>query len=438
MKNILRQAIPVLIVGGLLVANLLPLDGAKKPPQTEEKSPPPTEPQTAPEVRSVPTPVVPPQDSVETLDAILSKLPTNMPGRLFFLDRGALTILRRGRMTRIPIPDDAIVPAPVGQAVSPDGGRFALFSQRGGEFVVEIADLEPGRAPMPWSLAVPESGRIRWSPDSRELLVFTPTLVTLRMADGKVRELPVPEGVSDVIWSPDGAEVAIETLSGSILLFNRHTGVGSTIGGEAYDPVWGSRALLYLRRSAPGQVFWRRPEGEETGADLVEGEVWTTAKVLDLYYPPDSPLINFRPGSLPEEIKLHSLAPGAQPDSVIFTFQVDKPTTRYGVGKIVDAKLQLWLYPIIGGGPCEPGHLRDRPGGLFISAKSVGCPSDLVRVWHGEDRVAEIRQEPLLIDQTGTWAISLEDRSLKLSDLDKFYTYELRTIGLPVYWDGRE
>lgn len=425
MGKILRLAAPVLIVGALLVANLLPLNGTEKAPRIEEKSPPPQE--------SVPTPVEPPGERLRALER-LPDLYSDLPGRLFFLAENVVAVMADGRVTQTLLPDGYMIPAPIGKAVSPDGHRMAVFSTVEGVLVLQVSELESGRQPAQW-FPVRELGQILWSPDGKEPLVWSMNRVTLRLANGSPKEIAVSQGVTDVVWSPDGGRVAIETPVGSILLFDRQTAEQITL--EGVDPAWGSRGLLYLRRAAPSQVILRTPAGEEVVTDLRQSQAWAEAKVVDLSYRGDTPFLNTRPGAPPAQIELRMLKQGAQPDSLLFTFQEGNPATRYGVGKVINGKVQLWFYPVSGNRQCQPVNLRDYPGGLMVSGEGEICRGMLTRLRYGEDEIQAIDPDTHLFDVTGSWSLQFEDGRVTVTDLDHLRSQSFAAVLGPFHWDGR-
>lgn len=423
MKNLLRNVAPILLVGGLLVANLLPLGGEKKPPKTEAKSPPTLE------TKKRPTP---------QLDPLLASYP-DLPGRLFFFEGNTVAILERGQLTRIPLPDKYLIPAPVADAFSLDGRRLALFGYVGTQLFLQISDLRSGESPNRLFPVREQFHAIRWSPDGMELLAWSSQTVSLRLLDGTPRELLFPEGVTSAVWSPDGGQVAIETSSGPLILFDRRTGEETALEGQITDPVWGKRGLLYLRPSAPSLAFLRTPAGEESVTNLPDSEPWVQAKVVDLSFRDESPGLVSGPGRPPAQIKLLSLKSGAQRDSLFFTFQVDDPATRYGVGQAIDGEIQLWLYPVSGDRLCRPAYVQASLGGLFVLGEGANCLGLLIRVRHGEDRVREIRSsERPLIDTTGSWTLTREGGQVVVTNLDQPMSYTFSAPGTPLHWDGRQ
>lgn len=420
MKDLLRKAAPILLIGALLLLNLLDLGG------TQKQQPAPEAPEQ-PE-RKAPTPA-PPWATDPYPD---------LPGRIYFRSGNDLVILERGRATGRPLPAGTILAAQKGPAFSPDGRYMALFAPSGDQLFLARLPLLTETGPL-WEFPVPDVGMVRWSPDGQEMLTWTldGSTLTLRLLDGSVRHLPFAERVTNAVWSPDSQQVAIETEGDSLSLHILDRGTGQLGRIEGTDPVWGPRGLLYRRPSAPDQGFVRDASGEEIPTRLTEMEVWAQARVLDLALREDGPGIFFRAGSPPAEIRLMAMAPGAQRDSFAFSFQVGEPAERFGMGLVVKGALQLWLLPVVGDGLCQPLLFEDLPGGLFLYADGPNCRFQ-IRLFFGTDQVQWLPEGGGgRVDSTGNWLITGQAGAFMATSLADMSRYTLAVPGELIHWDGR-
>src|SRR5579884_1608474 len=117
--------------------------------------------------------------------------------------------------------------------ISPDGQRVAFVvwewdtdgrKRRGHIWIVETT---PGSEPQPFSKGMHEASCPRWSPDSQQLAFIAriddkdrkekskPQLYLMPVKGGEAKQVcAMPNGVSDLEWSPDGKRIAFLSLEG--------------------------------------------------------------------------------------------------------------------------------------------------------------------------------------------------------------------------------
>ena len=88
---------------------------------------------------------------------------------------------------------------------SPDGGRIAFISDRGGRRAIWVIDVSGG-APRKMVDASP-TGSLSWSRDGRQIIWAQgegswPTLAAVSVIDGAIHKIPTPGVVAEPAWSP--------------------------------------------------------------------------------------------------------------------------------------------------------------------------------------------------------------------------------------------
>jgi Tol biopolymer transport system component len=177
-------------------------------------------------------------------------------------------------------------------AYSPDGGRIAFQSDRGGAGNVWVCDSD-GSNPVQLTTLGGGAGTPRWSPDGRSLVFDSPTsgswdLYVVDAEGGVPRQLtrePSDENVGT--WSRDGRFIYFgSNRSGSQQLWKMPAEGGQAVqvtrhGGFYGEESWDGRFVYYSPSDAPSGI-WRTPVtgGEET--EVVKGEVgwfdWTLGR----------------------------------------------------------------------------------------------------------------------------------------------------------------
>jgi hypothetical protein len=432
MRKVLQTVAPALLIGGLLAANLLPLGGTKDSRGPKQSDPPSETAQkpTDPPGQTAPTPTDPiPSPTPEPIYP-------ELPGRLFLWLDGSVVILEHGSLNRIPVPAPFSIPDEGG--FSPDGRQMAGFGWVDGRRFLLRSNLRPGEEPRPVA-PVKDSGPVRWSPRGDELLTWSPPLLYVQSNTYQLKEFPFEQSIIDAVWSLDGYQVAVETGTdvGTVHLLDRRTWQVTALEGNLFDPVWVDKGLLYLNRAAPGQIFLRTPEGEERVHLDLDG--LKKAKVTDLSYTEEASGLSAKPGELPTGLRLVALQSGASPDTPVFVFQVGETASRYGVGKVVDGAVHLWLFPVgTHSGPCRPFRLQDRLGGLFAGGIGRACQGFLVRLQFGLDHVQNLYGgSEVLIDTTGRWSVKRDGEQLLVMDLDRRIGHAYAIPGQPLHWHGQ-
>jgi len=147
-------------------------------------------------------------------------------------------------------------------AISPNGDRIAMISNRRGVFDVVVVDANSGEriktliegsdSPMFEELNI-LNPNLSWSPDGRKIALSSKSkgsynLAVVDVESGKstTTRFPQLDAINSVAWSPDGRKIAFDGNIGpyqSIFVFNLETEDFTNITGDVFtdkEPAWSS------------------------------------------------------------------------------------------------------------------------------------------------------------------------------------------------------
>lgn len=361
MTPVWRRLLPALLLGLLLLANLSPWGAKEAPP---------------------PTPAPPPED-----DGVSVTYPS-LPGRLIFRQGDELQILERGTVRTLPLPGGFLLPEEPGSAFWSYGTWVAGFVKRGEAHYLNVIDLASGAAT---GFGTTEPGQIAWSPETKQLAVWSANVLRLfsfNQGDGQV---VVEEGarIGQVAWAPNGEQFAIAVTPPGGLPHIEVYQLSNPEGVQRID----NAGTPFWAPNGDGLVYVRSTQTEGPASELVlrkdDGQELILATVAQLLQA--NPEVAAIEGAIPSIGKIQG---GRAPGELLFDLKLySNINPRFAIGQLAlpDGLPKLHLLPAFPDdprnqnhrppGPCYPGGIY--PGQLatlLFVAEGIGCGGRLGQI----------------------------------------------------------
>ena len=198
-----------------------------------------------------------------------------------------------------------------GKATAPrwsPSGRWLLYETTGPNAGAGLMLTQPGNAAAPWPLPAPaRNGLARWSPSHDEIAVAAHggSLWLVQAGSDAPRQLLPPGGaVTNLAWSPDGSQLAVE-----------RRGVGNSVQSIWLVSRGGAIAQAPVSSTVTAPTAPKGPQASDTAGDGAAANIpvlgsWSPSNTDFTYW---SDNVSTPGASVPAPLTLWSLHQGARP-----------------------------------------------------------------------------------------------------------------------------